>query len=668
MKKFTLTFVAAMILMVFTLNIYAASLYNQDGVGFSGSIEGKPIGNPVTITGYAGTASRDVSNPAKFTGAVYDGQGSIYAAPSQYTYPQKIDVASGTATDLTTMPAELVKGTNGFAGAVFDGTNIYFVPYDANRILKTQAGSTVLSDMYMPEGIEKDNVKFRGGVFDGTDTWMFPFVGTDFVKINKESQTVSKAELPFTIKSQDISGGVFDGTNIWLIPYNATSVISYNPKTNTHHEYSNWPSQITKASTKYTSATIAGTSLFLASADTTTVAVVDTTTGEISSLDMSAADEDTITGFTTVTYDGRNVWFSAANKIAFIKYDAYYGTKDLFKEAPVNITPGSTPYKTAVSDGYQMWFIASDASGNIAVKSGSEYPVANEASYTMTKNTTLNKNLTGSDPESDPLTFEIVEQVKNGTLTLDDAQTGAFTYTPNTDFTGTDTFTFKVSDSENQSLPATVTITVGEPEKPKGIYIDLWGHWAETAANQMTDRGYFLGEKVGTYLYFYPEHTMNRAEFILFANSVFGQKTDTKSDLPFEDINKDSPQWIINAAQDAYQSGLIHGVGGDGKVYFEPYAELTRIQALQTIYNGLKLETNSDEALDFADNDVIPAWSVQMVKDMKNFGLIQGFDDNTLRPYDKITRAQAIKMLYDAVLYQEEVNGSDPSRTRLILK
>ena len=51
MKKFTLTFVAAMILMVFTLNIYAASLYNQDGVGFSGAIEGKPIGNPVTITG-----------------------------------------------------------------------------------------------------------------------------------------------------------------------------------------------------------------------------------------------------------------------------------------------------------------------------------------------------------------------------------------------------------------------------------------------------------------------------------------------------------------------------------------------------------------------------------------------------------------------------------------
>jgi hypothetical protein len=47
-----------------------------------------------------------------------------------------------------------------------------------------------------------------------------------------------------------------------------------------------------------------------------------------------------------------------------------------------------------------------------------------------------------------------------GVATITDAATGAYTYTPNADANGTDSFTFKVNDGTLDSKPATVSITI----------------------------------------------------------------------------------------------------------------------------------------------------------------------------------------------------------------
>src|SRR6185295_19751280 len=56
------------------------------------------------------------------------------------------------------------------------------------------------------------------------------------------------------------------------------------------------------------------------------------------------------------------------------------------------------------------------------------------------------------------LTATLVSNASNGTVTL--APAGGFTYTPNTNFNGTDTFTYTASDGTAASNVATVTITV----------------------------------------------------------------------------------------------------------------------------------------------------------------------------------------------------------------
>ncbi|EAQ11253.1 Hint domain-containing protein [Maritimibacter alkaliphilus HTCC2654] len=62
------------------------------------------------------------------------------------------------------------------------------------------------------------------------------------------------------------------------------------------------------------------------------------------------------------------------------------------------------------------------------------------------------------DADNDPLTITSYDQPTNGTVT--DGPGGTLTYTPNTDFTGTDTFEYTISDGNGATDTATVTVVV----------------------------------------------------------------------------------------------------------------------------------------------------------------------------------------------------------------
>ncbi|MCH8048210.1 MAG: tandem-95 repeat protein, partial [Planctomycetes bacterium] len=69
-----------------------------------------------------------------------------------------------------------------------------------------------------------------------------------------------------------------------------------------------------------------------------------------------------------------------------------------------------------------------------------------------------------SDAEGEPLTASLVDDVQNGTLQFN--ADGTFTYTPNQDFVGTDTFTYQANDGAVNSSLATVTLNVVDVNLP----------------------------------------------------------------------------------------------------------------------------------------------------------------------------------------------------------
>jgi len=94
---------------------------------------------------------------------------------------------------------------------------------------------------------------------------------------------------------------------------------------------------------------------------------------------------------------------------------------------------------------------------SITVTAGNDAPTATAQSVSTAEDTPLAITLSGTDPESDPLTFAVVSGPSNGTLS---GTAPNLTYTPNTNYNGADSFTFTASDASLTSAAAMISITV----------------------------------------------------------------------------------------------------------------------------------------------------------------------------------------------------------------
>jgi len=99
----------------------------------------------------------------------------------------------------------------------------------------------------------------------------------------------------------------------------------------------------------------------------------------------------------------------------------------------------------------------------ITVKAINDKPKANDDSATTQEDMSVPITLTGNDPDGDSLTYSVVTGPSHGKLS---GTAPNLTYTPNTNFNGSDSFTFKVNDGTVDSVSATVSIMVTPVNDP----------------------------------------------------------------------------------------------------------------------------------------------------------------------------------------------------------
>lgn len=120
---------------------------------------------------------------------------------------------------------------------------------------------------------------------------------------------------------------------------------------------------------------------------------------------------------------------------------------------------------------------ARDASGaesdpvsvSLTVEAVNDDPVANPDSIDVAEDTPTVLDVLSNDTDSngDTLSAEVVDDVANGTLTLE--SDGSFGYKPDKDFNGTDSFTYKANDGKGGEDTATVTIKVNAVNDAPGF-------------------------------------------------------------------------------------------------------------------------------------------------------------------------------------------------------
>jgi hypothetical protein len=87
-------------------------------------------------------------------------------------------------------------------------------------------------------------------------------------------------------------------------------------------------------------------------------------------------------------------------------------------------------------------------------------PIALDDSDTTTPNTAVNVDVLANDSDPDPEDVVTVDSVGNPSNGSAANNGDSVTYTPDTDFTGTDTFSYTITDGFGGSATATVTVTV----------------------------------------------------------------------------------------------------------------------------------------------------------------------------------------------------------------
>ncbi|MBF0449742.1 MAG: tandem-95 repeat protein [Candidatus Magnetomorum sp.] len=100
-------------------------------------------------------------------------------------------------------------------------------------------------------------------------------------------------------------------------------------------------------------------------------------------------------------------------------------------------------------------------------------PVANDSSLMTYKNVKLNGRLKAVDSNQDRLMFMISKYPTKGIFILNNPDTGAFTYYPDRDITGTDFIEFYVNDGQTDSNSAILQINIEESIRNQPIFYDL---------------------------------------------------------------------------------------------------------------------------------------------------------------------------------------------------
>ena len=138
-----------------------------------------------------------------------------------------------------------------------------------------------------------------------------------------------------------------------------------------------------------------------------------------------------------------------------------------FSYTPSTGFSGSDSFVVTVSDGKGGSAVSTVT---IAVMAVNAAPIAVNDSATTAKDTAVTIAVRGNDtdPDGGALTVTGVTQGANGSVVID-AITGNPIYTPNAGFSGTDAFTYTISDGQGATATATVTVTVDANSLPTAV-------------------------------------------------------------------------------------------------------------------------------------------------------------------------------------------------------
>lgn len=167
--------------------------------------------------------------------------------------------------------------------------------------------------------------------------------------------------------------------------------------------------------------------------------------------------------------------------------------------------------------------------------------------------------------------------------------------------------------------------------------LDIQGHWAEQQISDWSDKGFVTGYPDET---FGPDNIITRAEFITLVNKSFGFYE--KAQVTFSDVSY--TDWFYTEVAKAKAAGYITGYEDDT---IRPDNAISRQEVAAIIFRllDMKATNNSDALSNMEDMDDISGWAKPIVFAVTEKNLMKGYPDQTFRPLNFTSRAEALVSL-----------------------
>ena len=256
--------------------------------------------------------------------------------------------------------------------------------------------------------------------------------------------------------------------------------------------------------------------------------------------------------------------------------------------------------------------------------------------------------LCATDPEGDALEYLIVSYPAHGTLTVLDTAYGDFAYTPTAGYTGRDSFTFVVRDVfGNYSAAAEVAITV-EAEAPLR-YEDLGGLAVSLPAIALARESIMTGTLVGDGMYFAPDESLSRGEFLVMAMKAAGVTPRAGLSHTVFDDDESIPAGIRPYAAVAQEKGYIVGKLSEEGLIFDSAEEVSRGEAAVILARILNVKQPT-VAQSYPDSDGLSGRVREATLALCAAGIYPRTEDGLLAADAPLSRAAAAEMLYATLL------------------
>lgn len=160
--------------------------------------------------------------------------------------------------------------------------------------------------------------------------------------------------------------------------------------------------------------------------------------------------------------------------------------------------------------------------------------------------------------------------------------------------------------------------------------------WAVEAIEYLYTKGVVNGKADRVYD---PNGTVTREEIVKMISIAVGLTEE--AEITFADV--DSVSWAKPFIAKAVKAGIISGIS---ETEFGFGQNVTRQDIATMLYRVIGVKetvTNSS----FADNESVADYAKEAVSVLSEMKVINGFEDNTFRPFDNCTRAQAAVIIYN---------------------